>query len=403
MEVNFYQFRRFVYFDTISLLRYLVKLLVLLALCFSNNDAGAQNSEVAFSTSLTYFGEGFHYRTPQNEYLFGQIGWLLNTNRLTLRDKHTLHVDLMVTHGGTPSVNEVADLQVFSNLEAGFLYGLFEVYYEYREKHFWFKAGQQDINTDFFLSKTALLFTHSSFGIDPIATVNAVTPTYPFPGLSLAMGWEINPILTLQACVFEGVAVFPNTPFVGISTLNKGEGAIAMVEPAVHLFQKKVTLKAGGYVHTASFTNKKTGEQQMGFWGLHSLGDITLHQRESQRIRLFYQVATSTPELSEIGFYGAVGVRVEDLFYGGIEDEWGLAFGSGIINSRFPLNRQQIGIKSESVIEFSQRTHLKKYLSLQPFAQFLYIDEVGVQLTEPYVVGMRLLLDLKHTFTSKAN
>ena len=74
-----------------------------------------------FTNETAYLSEVLTH-TSENE---GQeahfIGWLLNTTALTLGEKHSLNLGVMVTHGGYPSANIVGDLQTFSNLEAGTL------------------------------------------------------------------------------------------------------------------------------------------------------------------------------------------------------------------------------------------------------------------------------------------
>ena len=70
-----------------------------------------------FTNETAYLSEVLTH-TSENE---GQeahfIGWLLNTTALTLGEKHSLNLGVMVTHGGYPSANIVGDLQTFSNLE----------------------------------------------------------------------------------------------------------------------------------------------------------------------------------------------------------------------------------------------------------------------------------------------
>lgn len=182
------------------------------------------------------------------------LGWFLNSSSLEIGKYHSLHMGLMLTHGGEPSVNIIGDLQTFSNLEAGFLYGFYETYYQYERDKWWLKIGQQDINSDFLVSENGTLFTYSSFGIDAVATVNMPTPTYPVTGVSLTSQFQFSDQSNIRIGVFDGQFAVPKNNFLSIDwNLNSNDGMLYILEFEQHLLNDLLVQKVGYYYHSGNF------------------------------------------------------------------------------------------------------------------------------------------------------
>ncbi|HEY3388237.1 MAG TPA: carbohydrate porin, partial [Prolixibacteraceae bacterium] len=69
------------------------------------------------------------------------------------------------THGGTPSASFVGDFQGVSNIEAGNLTFMYELWYKQTVGDFSLVLGLQDLNSNFAIAENGNLFTNSSFGI----------------------------------------------------------------------------------------------------------------------------------------------------------------------------------------------------------------------------------------------
>lgn len=296
----------------------------------------------------------------------------------------------MLTHGGEPSANIVGDLQTFSNLEAGFLYGFNEVYYQYEHNDFWLKIGQQDINSDFILTTNGLFYTHSSFGIDPVSTINMPAPTYPVTALSVTSRLKLNSSLSLQLGVFDGQFALPNNDFLTIDwSTSKDQGLIYIIEPELSLLKGKWVQKVGFYHHSGIFSNKSDGTMTRGLSTFYMIADIQLRQWEGRSLDLFYQFSSSTSAVSDLDHYYGVGLKMTNPFGKNTENEIGIALGHASINTQFQSVRDAYGINGETAIELSYKTKIKEWLSLQPYFQYISFNDIGSSRSHPTVFALR--------------
>ena len=147
----------------------------------------------------------------------------------------------MFTHGGEPSVEILGDLQTFSNIEAGFSYGFYQVYYQYESEDFWLKLGQQDINTDFFISTNSLLFTHSSFGISAPVAVNLPAPTYPATAFAVASAYTITQAAKIRLSIWDGEFTSSRGDFLPIDwSMTQNQGFIYVVEGEYSFLKSRI-------------------------------------------------------------------------------------------------------------------------------------------------------------------
>ena len=96
-----------------------------------------------------------------------------------------LFVNIGNTHGGEPSKNLVGDIQGVSNIEAGNLTFMYELWFKQRFGNFEIGLGLQDLNVDFASSENGALFTNSSFGIHSSIADNVTSPIFPLTALGL--------------------------------------------------------------------------------------------------------------------------------------------------------------------------------------------------------------------------
>lgn len=370
------------FFNTITLLT----LLILLP-----TESFAQN--LKYSNQTAYLSEILTH-TSENE---GQkahfIGWFLNNSVLALGEKHSLNMGLMHTHGGEPSADIVGDLQTFSNLEAGSLYGFYEIYYQYQTDGFWLKVGQQDLNTDFLVSENGLLFTHSSFGIDPVATIGMPAPTYPPTAASLTIGVDLSEQVKLKVGIFDGQFAALNGSFLTVNwNLNKDEGLLYIVEPEFKLFNNRLTQKVGFYHHSGQFVDRETLNSSKGQSAFYLISDYQLMEKGEKTANLFLQFNTSTKSVSDLNYYYGLGLRLTN-YVKGKPNEIGLALGHAKLNDDFVSVRNEFNLTSETVIELNYKQELSSWISLQPYFQWIGMNEITNAQKNPMIFALRAYIE----------
>ena len=355
-------------------------------------------AQLELSNETTYLSE-IVYHTSQTEVTGTNfIGWFLNVTSLTFIENHSLNVGLMLTHGGEPSANIVGDLQTFSNLEAGFLYGFNELFYQYEKNDFWLKLGQVDINSDFFVSENGLLYTHSSFGIDPTTTVNVPAPTYPVVGGSVTTQIPITKNIKVRAGVFDGQFANARNNFLPINwSTTSDEGILFVIEPQFNLFQGRLLQKAGVYHHSGLFVNREVLApfadlaQKRGLTSFYSTTDLEMKRWNSSRsLHAFLQTTWSQRDVSIIHQYVGFGLRTENLISTDFKNEIGIALAFANVNSENYNASEWNNLAHETVIEITYKQHVNEWLSLQPYFHYMGMKEYQTaELKNPIAVAIR--------------
>ncbi|PWL24616.1 MAG: hypothetical protein DCO95_18370 [Roseivirga sp. XM-24bin3] len=360
--------------------------------------AKSKSQDIQISNETIYLSEVLTFTAPSKSGEFHFIGWLVNNTRLSINEHHSLNLGLMLTHGGEPSVNSVGDLQVFSNLEAGFLYGFNEVYYQYEKGDLWFKVGQVDINTDFAVTENGLLFTHSSFGIDPATTLNLPAPTYPVTAGSITAQIPISTNFKLRFGVFDGQFAMSKNDFLRIDwSLNKDEGMLYIVEPEFNLFRNKITQKIGFYHHSGLFLDRTyNGVVQneaptiRGLNTFYTISDLELKRwNENRKLSLFIQTAWSQRNVSIVSNYLGIGFRATNLFNTKKDNQLGLAVGHANVNSDDYNAGEWNNLANETVLELTYQHFIKDWLNVQPYFQLIHMAQRMNEDTTPTVYGIR--------------
>ncbi|MBO3700471.1 carbohydrate porin [Roseivirga sp. E12] len=370
---------------------FLVLLYLALFTLYSSNELTSQTLE--YTNETAYLTEILSHTSKNGGKDVHFIGWFLNTSTLAIGEKHSLNLGLMMTHGGEPSANIVGDLQTFSNLEAGSLYGLYEMYYQYQADDFWIKFGQQDLNTDFLVSENALLFTHSSFGIDPVATINMPAPTYPVTSVALTTGINLSEKLKLKLGIFDGQFAIPRDNFLTVNwNIPRDEGLLYIIEPEFKMFNGRLIQKVGYFCHSGQFVDKETQNISRGLSAYYLVSDLLLAKKEEKTTNLFLQFNTSTKSVSDLNYYYGIGLRLTNHLRGK-PNEIGLALGHAVLNDQFASVRNEYNLKSESIIEFNYKQEISDWLSLQPYFQWIGMNQITNNQKNPIIVALRAYIE----------
>ena len=363
-----------------------------LLIWLSTGNAFSQN-EFEFENEFNYTAEALSFSTPLAETHTEFLGWLHNMSTLKYGN-HSLNLSVMITHDNMPSATRMGDIQTFSNLEAGNLYGFNEAYYQFKSEKLTIKLGNQDINSDFFLSNNGLLFAHSSMGIDPVATVNLPIPTYPFTALSFSTSWKLNNLLTLKAGVFDGKFSEHRDRFLPISwTIKKEEGLIYVFEPELILFQNRVNAKFGVYHHSKNFV-KKDNSGVESLWGFYAISDIVISEGNQKSTHAYYQFNATTKSISNLDYYIGAGMRFVNALPIACKNELGVGLAYVHVNTGYQSVLNEYAVSSETVLEINWKAKINDNISLQPYFQYIYINDIGTELKEPIVIALRAYLTL---------
>lgn len=351
--------------------------------------------QVQLENETEYLSEILTHTAPDDDTDLHFIGWLINTSILNFDSRHSFNLTLMLTHGGEPSANIVGDLQTFSNLEAGFLYGFNELFYQYEHNDFRLKIGQQDINSDFMVTTNGLFYTHSSFGIDPLSTINMPAPTYPVTAFSISTRFKLKSSVFLQLGIFDGQFALPKNDFLTIDwSMSKNQGLIYVIEPEINLLKGRWTQKVGFYHHSGLFSKKSDGTMTRGLSTFYLTGDIQLKQWGEKSLDMFYQFSTSTSAVSDLDYYYGAGLKITNPFGTDSENELGVALGHASTNTQFQSVRDFYGISGETAIELSYKTRINSWFEFQPYFQYISFNDLDNSRRHPMVFALRGLFAL---------
>lgn len=191
------------------------------------------------------------------------------------------YAKLANTHGSEPSADLVGDFQGVSNIEAGNLTWIYELWYRQTLGALDITIGLQDLNATFASSEGGVLFTNSSFGVHSSIADNISSPIFPITALGFNADWQIRDKYNLRLALFDGVPdKIENNP-AGIHwRLSKQDGYLLVTEfQAGHslLSNNRGNYKLGLYYHR--HTNERgTMERNYGFY---FVGDQTLTKKLS--------------------------------------------------------------------------------------------------------------------------
>ncbi len=304
-------------------------------------------------------------------------------------------MSLMISHGGTPSENLVGDLQTFSNLEAGFLYGFYETFYQYQKDALWLKVGQVDINTDFMVSDNGLLFAHSSFGIDPAMTINLPAPTYPVTGASITAQIPISKDVRIRLGLFDGQFSAPRNNYLSIDwSLNKREGFLNIVEGEFPLLDGRIKQKVGFYHHTGTFYDFEKQESRKGLSAVYSITDWLIEGDQQSGTNVFLQFDKSNKASSSVLYYVGLGLRFKNKIEFLKNDEIGIASGFAKVNPIDDAIAENYDLRAENILEASIKFSILDNIALQPYTQLISIDSIDPNAKNPFIFALRLHVNL---------
>ncbi len=282
-----------------------------------------------------------------------------NTEAANWWKSGSLFANIGNTHGGQPSTNFVGDFQGVSNIEAGSLTFLYELWYKQSFGKVDITVGLQDLNANFATSEYAGLFTNSSFGIHSSIADNVSSPIFPLTALGVNVFWKISDTFLWGNAIFDGTPDdFEVNPYNINWKLNKNKGFLAVSE-----FQIKKSLisgKSGCYKFGAYFhEHNDTIDIEQKNRGFYFVGD----QQLSDKWAVFSQIGLSPKSLNKHNHYYSLGVNCKGLLDARPND------GCGVAIAYAGIDHNTVG--SETTLELTYQLELNKHIYFRPDVQYV--------------------------------
>ncbi|MCE5332059.1 MAG: carbohydrate porin [Bacteroidales bacterium] len=263
------------------------------------------------------------------------------------------------THGGEPSATLVGDFQGVSNIEAGNLTWLYELWFRQSIGNLTFTAGLQDLNVNFATDDCAGIFTNSSFGIHSSIADNIPSPIFPLTALGVNLKWNISPSWIWQAAIFDGTPDdLENNPYNTNWKLSKDQGFLLISEVQLLkslVAEKHGSYKLGGYYHQHNDDIDK--EQKNG--GVYFVGN----QKLTDNLTVFSQIGLSPKSINNHNHYYSLGCTYSGLLHHRPDDYMGVAIAYAGIDSN------QVG--SETAVELTYHCQICSNIYVRPDIQYI--------------------------------
>ncbi|ADQ79612.1 Carbohydrate-selective porin OprB [Paludibacter propionicigenes WB4] len=263
------------------------------------------------------------------------------------------------THGGEPTVDLIGDFQGVSNIEAGNLTFLYELWYKQCFGTACVTLGLQDLNAKFAVNDNGCLFTNSSFGIHSSIADNISSPIFPLTALGVNVQWDISNSFSCEAAIFDGTPDdFENNPYNVGWKLSKNQGFLAVTE-----FQLKKSLlrgmsgcyKFGAYYHQHNDTIEAI-QKNGGFY-------FVVDQQITDKLFVFSQLGLSPEKINRNNYYVSLGFNCRGLMAKRPDDQFGIAVACAGFHNAL--------VKHETVLELAYQFKVNKNIFIKPDIQYI--------------------------------
>lgn len=290
------------------------------------------------------------------------------------------------THGGTPSESFVGDFQGVSNIEAGNLTFMYELWYKQTIWNLSLTIGLQNLNSNFAITDNGALFTNSSFGIHPSIADNIPSPIFPLTALGAMLQYNYKDKFIWQAAIFDGTPDdFENNPYNTDWKLSSNDGYLAVSEIQIRkslISGYEGSYKFGAYFH--QHCDSTSLEQKTH--GFYFVGDQMVHRTLNGGWSLFSQVGLSPKHENKNNYYLSLGVNIKGINQQRSKDEAGIA----IAYAGFGQGTR----RNETAIELTYLFSANENIRLKPDLQYI-IHPAGTEIKLPntLVGSLRIELD----------
>lgn len=340
-------------------------------------------------------------------------------------DGTTFHLYGLGNQGG--SISQLAgDLQGISNIESDNSWRIFEVWVlkKFLAAHSSILAGLYDINSEFNVLNSSLLFINSSHGLDPSIALSGEFGPSTFPHTSLGTRIKINPAggWVFQAAMMDGIPSNPANPNGTKVFFREQDGLLFLAELGIysvgsenlepqsrrsrlrHLLSRdamgnRYKFAVGGWAYSKAREGWVPDENNVRDMGLYGLGEFLLYKEEQtvdQGLMVFGRASIANEKANRLAGYLGGGLVYQGLIKGRDEDDLGLAIVHAINSSDFREQDELLSGRTpdyaETNIELTYLTVLSSSVSLQGDVQYIINPNMNPDINNALAAGARLLL-----------
>lgn len=286
-----------------------------------------------------------------------------NTQIADLWNGGHFFLNVVNTHGATPASNLTGDFQGISNIEAGNLNYLHELWIKQTFNDLFIVAGLQDLSTEFALSEYGSLFINSSFGVHSTLADNIPSPLFPLTSLGILFNADLSNEISIKTAAYDGLPDdFDSNPHNLKWDINSRDGILTISEISFNtdMIDYAGSYKIGTYYHNHMTANNESTEF-INNYGFYFVADQLIYKGpDENKLGIFAQIGMSPVTRNLNHFYFGTGIN-----YTGFLERSGDVIGLAIAHAGL-RNRS-----NETVIEFSYSLQLTEYFSIQPDIQYI--------------------------------
>jgi len=337
-----------------------------------------------FSFDASYVGDGFRNFSggiqKGGTYLGkAHIGLSFNTEKAGFWKGGQFYINGSNTHGGRPSKTFTGDFQIISNIEAGNLTYVHELWFNQRFGKFSSILGVQDLNAEFASSEFSGLFLNSSFGVHSTIANNIPSPIFPLTALGWQFQYDFTENMSGKVAIFDGLpeGYKHNTPNLSW-TLDPNEGYLLISEFAMKNLLSEShagNYKLGIYYHNHYGRNNPVDSLMLLThvnYGVYMVADQTLFEYGNGKIlSAFAQLAWSPASKNTNFNYLGFGLNYKGLINRRPVDVLGIALARAGFKSDV--------FSSETTLEMTYKFQLCEQLYIQPDIQYI-IHPAGTEM-----------------------
>lgn len=315
-------------------------------------------------------------------------------------------------HGG--SISELAgDVQGVSNIEADGAWKLYEAWFQkgFPALNASIRVGRYDVNSEFDLNRTGLLFINSSHGIGAAFGNSGVLGPSVFPYTSLGARIRYMPAdgLAIQAAVADAVPSVPAhipqpNPFPGDPD---GVLVAAEVNYAPASYRKQTAMNnnlespyrmvMGGWLYTKPRSGW-TADAQREYGAYATLERVLYrHAGQPRQVSAFVRIGVAQGKVNPFSTYAGAGVVGSGLIGGREEDQAGIAVAVPWSSEGYRQFLTDLGYRPagyEMNLELSYLLALSSLLQLQLDTQYILNPGTAGDVDNAWVAGLRFMLSI---------
>lgn len=335
----------------------------------------------------------------------------------------TVYIYGLGNQGG--SISDLSgDLQGISNIESFNSWRFFEAWIQ--KKFLLAKSsiliGLYDINSEFNVINSSLLFLNSSHGLDPSLALSGVLGPSTFPYTSFGGRIKVNPAggWVVQVAVLDGIPSNPANPIGTKVFFREEDGLLFLSEVGLysvtdkelqlrnrtarlqHLLGRRTDIRRyqfalGGWAYSkkrAGWISVAEPEREFGIYGLGEYQIFNESMTSGEGLTVFGRFSLANEQTNRLAGYLGGGLVYKGFLKSRDKDELGIAVAHAINSDKY-RNQNTLPVpistkNSETNFELTYLSVLTSSVSLQADLQYIINPNMRVDITHAFSVGFRM-------------